>query len=105
MAVAADLRAELLRLVPDERRVSDGDSVLDQHAGDLSYHAAQRPDVVVYPESTAEVAAVLEYADAAGVAGVAFGGGPSLEGDLIPPPGGLSPHPTPRKPPAAVVPR
>ena len=62
MAVAADLRAELLRILPDERRVSDGESVLDQHAGDLSYHPAQRPDVVVFPESTAEVAAVLDAA-------------------------------------------
>ena len=90
MAVAADLRAELLRLVPDERRVSDGDSVLDQHAGDLSYHAAQRPDVVVYPESTAEVAAVLAYADAAGVPVVPFGAGTSLEGHVIPLRGGIS---------------
>ena len=90
MAVAADLRAELLRLVPDERRVSDGDSVLEQHAGDLSYHAAQRPDVVVYPESTAEVAAVLEYADAAGVPVVPFGAGTSLEGHVIPLQGGIS---------------
>jgi D-lactate dehydrogenase (cytochrome) len=90
MAVAADLRAELLRLVPDERRVSDSDSVLDQHAGDLSYHAAQRPDVVVYPESTAEVAAVLEYADAASVPVVPFGAGTSLEGHVIPLRGGIS---------------
>ena len=90
MAVAVDLRAELLRLVPDERRVNDGDSVLDQHAGDLSYHAPQRPDVVVYPESTGEVAAVLEYADAAGVAVVPFGAGTSLEGHVIPLQGGIS---------------
>src|SRR5260221_14231063 len=94
MGVAADLRAEVLRLVPDERRVSDGDSVLDQHAGDLSYHAAQRPDVVVYPESTAEVAAVLEYADAAGVAVVAAGAGTRPGGHVQPLHGGirLAPH-------------
>src|SRR6478752_6608732 len=52
VAVAADLRTELLRLVPDERRVSDVESVLEQHAADLSHHAPRRPDVVVYPEST-----------------------------------------------------
>jgi D-lactate dehydrogenase (cytochrome) len=90
MAVAADLRAELLRLVPDERRVSDGDSVLDQHAGDLTYHAPHRPDVVVFPESTDEVAAVLEYADAARVPVVPFGAGTSLEGHVIPLHGGIS---------------
>lgn len=90
MAVTANLRAELLRLVPDERRVSDGTSALDQHAADLSYHAPHRPDVVVWPESTDEVAAVLEYADAAGVPVVPFGAGTSLEGHVIPLHGGIS---------------
>jgi D-lactate dehydrogenase (cytochrome) len=84
------LRAELLRLVPDERRVSDGTSALDQHAADLSYHAPHRPDVVVWPESTDEVAAVLEYADAGGVPVVPFGAGTSLEGHVIPLHGGIS---------------
>jgi D-lactate dehydrogenase (cytochrome) len=90
VAVAADLRAELLRLVPDERRVNDGESVLDQHAADLSYHPAHRPDVVVFPESTAEVAAVLGYANESGVPVVAFGAGTSLEGHVIPLHGGIS---------------
>jgi D-lactate dehydrogenase (cytochrome) len=90
VAVTANLRAELLRLVPDERRVSDGTSALDQHAADLSYHAPHRPDVVVWPESTDEVAAVLEYADAAGVPVVPFGAGTSLEGHVIPLHGGIS---------------
>ena len=90
MAVAADLRTELLRLVPDERRVSDVESVLEQHGADLSHHAPRRPDVVVYPESTQEVAAVLEYADGAGVPVTAFGAGTSLEGHVIPLEGGIS---------------
>lgn len=90
MAVTADLRAELLRLVPDERRVSDGESALDQHSADLTYHAPHRPDVVVFPETTGEVAAVLEYADRAGVAVVPFGAGTSLEGHVIPLHGGIS---------------
>src|SRR2546425_897294 len=90
MAVAADLRADLLRLVPDERRVSDGESVLDQHAGDLTYHAPPRPDGVVWPEATDEIAAVLEYADAARVPVVPFGAGTSLEGHVIPLHGGIS---------------
>ncbi len=90
MAVTADLRAELLRIVPDERRVNDGESALDQHAGDLSYHPPHRPDVVVYPESAAEVAAVLAYANGAGIAVVPFGAGTSLEGHVIPLRGGIS---------------
>jgi D-lactate dehydrogenase (cytochrome) len=90
MAVAADLRAQLLRLVPDERRVSDGESALEQHAADLSYHAPHRPDVVVWPKSTEEVASVLEFADAEGVPVVPFGAGTSLEGHVIPLHGGIS---------------
>jgi D-lactate dehydrogenase (cytochrome) len=88
--VAADLRAQLLRLVPDERRVSDGESVLDQHAADLSYHPPHRPDVVVFPESTDEVARVLGWADEARVPIVPFGAGTSLEGHVIPLHGGIS---------------
>jgi D-lactate dehydrogenase (cytochrome) len=84
------LRAELLRLVPDERRVSDGVSVLDQHSADLSYHKPHRPDAVVFPVATAEVAAVLAYADRAGVPVVPFGSGTSLEGHVIPLHGGIS---------------
>jgi D-lactate dehydrogenase (cytochrome) len=90
VAVTADLRAELLRLVPDERRVSDGESVLDLHAADLSYHEPQRPDVVVFPETRDEVAAVLRYANDARVPVVPFGAGTSLEGHVIPLRGGIS---------------
>jgi D-lactate dehydrogenase (cytochrome) len=84
VATTADLRSELLHLVGDERRVNDGASALDQHGADLSYHPARRPDVVVYPESAAEVAAVLGYANAAGIPVVPFGAGTSLEGHVIP---------------------
>jgi D-lactate dehydrogenase (cytochrome) len=90
VAVAADLRTELLRLVPDERRVSAVESVLEQHGADLSHHAPRRPDIVVYPDSTQEVAAVLEYADGARVPVTPFGAGTSLEGHVIPLEGGIS---------------
>jgi D-lactate dehydrogenase (cytochrome) len=90
MAVAQDLRSQLLRVIPDERRVADGESALDQHAADLSYHEPRRPDVVVYPKSTAEVAAVLALADATGTPVVPFGAGTSLEGHVIPLHGGIS---------------
>ena len=90
MAVVADLRAGLLRLVPDESRVSEVESVLEQHGADLSYHEPHRPDVVVFAESTDEVSDVLAYANDAGVAVVPFGAGTSLEGHVIPLRGGIS---------------
>jgi D-lactate dehydrogenase (cytochrome) len=90
MAVAADLRAELLRLVPDERRVTTSASVLAQHGEDFSYHPACLPDVVVFAEGTAEVAAVLAFANRERIPVVPFGTGTSLEGHVIPTEGGIS---------------
>jgi D-lactate dehydrogenase (cytochrome) len=84
------LRSALLEILPDERRVVDGDSVLEQHGRDLSLHAPRRPDVVVFPVSTDEVARVLAFASAEGVPVVPFGAGTSLEGHVIPVAGGIS---------------
>jgi D-lactate dehydrogenase (cytochrome) len=84
------VRADLLQIVPDESRVSEVGSVLEQHGADLSYHEPHLPDAVVYPESTEEVAAVLAYANEAGVPVVPFGAGTSLEGHVIPLRGGIS---------------
>ena len=85
-----DLHGAVVALLGDERRVSASPSVLDQHAGDLSYHDAHAPDLVVYPESTEEVASVLAWANREGVPVVAFGAGTSLEGHVIPVRGGVS---------------
>jgi len=80
---------ELVALL-GERAVSTSESVLDQHANDPSHHPPHAPDVVVYPESTAEVARVLSWANERGVPVVPFGAGTSLEGHVIPTHGGIS---------------
>src|SRR3954452_22499934 len=82
MTIAADLR-ELVA-------VNDGESALDQHGSDLSYHPPARPDVVVYPESTEEVARVLAYAHERRGPVIPVGAGTSLEGHGIPLRGGIS---------------
>jgi D-lactate dehydrogenase (cytochrome) len=84
------MRAELLQLVPDESRVSTSESVLQQHGEDLSYHPPHEPDVVVFAETTEEVASVLRFANERGVAVTPFGAGTSLEGNAIPLRGGIS---------------
>lgn len=84
------MRADLLQIVPDETRVSEVGSVLEQHGADLSYHEPHLPDAVVYPVSTEEVRAILAYASGAGVPVVPFGAGTSLEGHVIPLRGGIS---------------
>jgi D-lactate dehydrogenase (cytochrome) len=88
--VTRDLRGSLVALLGDESRVSTSASVLDQHSRDLSYHEGRPPDVVVFPESTGEVASVLAWADAERIPVVAFGAGTSLEGHVIPTQGGIS---------------
>lgn len=70
--------------------VRDGDSELDLHGADLTFHEPHRPDLVVYPGSTADVAHVLQVANEQRIPVVAFGAGTSLEGHVIPIRGGIS---------------
>ena len=84
------LAAELGALLADPKRASAGDSIRSLHSEDISYHHAVLPDVVVFPETTAEVAAVLRYANAARLPVTPFGAGTSLEGHVIPVHGGIS---------------
>mgnify|MGYP002336051287 FL=1 len=89
-AAPARLLPALLDAVGDASRVSTGDSERDLHAADLTFHPPHRPDVVVYPLTTAEVAAVLAVADELRVPVTPFGAGSSLEGHVIPVAGGIS---------------
>jgi D-lactate dehydrogenase (cytochrome) len=84
------MRDALLELIGDEARVSVSPSVLDQHGSDFTHHRPHAPDVVVFPESTDEVAAVLRYANAERIPVVPYGAGSSLEGHTIPVRGGIS---------------
>lgn len=82
------LLADLQHVLPAER-ISAAQADRAQHAKDQSAHHAVLPDVVIWPESTAEVSAVLKYADARGVPVTAWGAGSSLEGNPIPVRGGV----------------
>jgi D-lactate dehydrogenase (cytochrome) len=69
-------------VAPD--RFSTGDSILDLHAKDQSPHPACRPEAVVWPQTAAEVAAVLKYANEHRIPVTGWGAGSSLEGNPIP---------------------
>lgn len=71
-------------------KVATGESVLDLHAGDLSYHPRHTPAAVVFPESTEDVSRLLAWANERGVPVVPFGAGTSLEGHVIPSDGAIS---------------
>lgn len=86
----AGLRDLLAGALGDPRRASDGDSERDLHASDLTFHPPVRPDVVVYPETTEEVARVLAIAHEQRIPVTPFAAGSSLEGHVIPVRGGIS---------------
>jgi len=65
-------------------------AIRDRHGHDESYHAAHAPDVVVFPQSAAEVAAILRLAQEFGAPVVPFGAGTSLEGQVAALKGGIS---------------
>src|SRR5438270_13903359 len=71
-------------------RVDTGESVRALHGVDLTSHPPRPPDAVAFPESTAEVAALLAYANERRIPVVAFGAGTSVEGHVIPVDGGIS---------------
>ncbi|RJQ65313.1 MAG: FAD-binding oxidoreductase [Desulfobacteraceae bacterium] len=78
----------LASLVAPER-CSTGESILNTHSRDQSRHPAVRPEVVIWPETKEEIAAILKYADEKRLPVTAWGAGSSLEGNPIPLCGGI----------------
>ncbi|MCL6594098.1 MAG: FAD-binding protein, partial [Alicyclobacillus sp.] len=83
--LVADLSALL-----SPHQVSTGESVLEQHSHDESYHRGGFPDVVVFPESTDDVVKVVRYAANHHIPVIPFGTGTGLEGHVIPVRGGIT---------------
>ena len=71
---------ELRALLPE--RVSTAAAVRERHGHDESYHRAAPPDAVVFPESTEEVARVVELCARHRCPVIPFGTGTSLEGHV-----------------------
>jgi D-lactate dehydrogenase (cytochrome) len=76
-------------VVPADR-ISRDRAVRREHATDFATPEGVEPAVVVSPESTAEVAAVLEAANERGVAVTPYAGGSGLEGGAVPAADGVS---------------
>ena len=72
-----------------EKHVSAGESNLDLHSRDESYHEPHRPDVVVWPQSTEDVVTAVRLAHERGYAVTPWCAGTSLEGNPIPVRGGI----------------
>src|SRR4051794_14055774 len=63
-------------------RATDGHAVREHHSHGESYHTPALPDVVCFPITTAEVAAIAAIAARHRLPVVAFGAGSSLEGHV-----------------------
>jgi D-lactate dehydrogenase (cytochrome) len=87
-AIVDDGFVDQLRAVVGDR-LSTAQSVRDQHGHDESYHPSEPPDVVVFPESTEEVQAIVRLCAAENVPVIPFGTGTSLEGHVAARNGGV----------------
>src|SRR5256885_47011 len=70
-------------------RLSTSTGVRDHHSKDESWHHPHRPDAVVFPDTTEEVAEIVRICAAHKTPVVAYGTGTSLEGNVIPHHGGV----------------
>ncbi len=80
---------QALESIVGPERVSTAQADRAQHARDESSHPEHLPDVVAWPQTTAEVSAILRHANEARLPVTAWGAGTSLEGNPIPTHGGL----------------
>ncbi len=86
---AQGIAGELARAVGD-RHVTTSDDERSRHGTDESFHPPHPPDVVVYPGSVDEVAAVVTACAERRVPMVPFGAGSSLEGHVAALHGGVA---------------
>lgn len=73
-----------------EANISTAQADIDLHARDQSDHEAHPAEVVIWPGSAEQVAAVLEIANEHCIPVTPWGVGTGLEGNSIPVHGGIS---------------
>src|SRR5262245_60616867 len=85
----SDDALEYLKKTVGSEFASVNQSDREHHAKDQSFHEPHLPAAVVFPESTAQVSAILKYANQHLIPITGFGAGTSLEGHTIPVAGGI----------------
>ena len=78
-----------IREIVGPERMSTGESVLDLHGKDESFHHKRRPDVVVWPLSAEEISRILKMGNRKRIPVTPWGAGTSVEGNPIPVEGGV----------------
>ncbi len=80
---------ESIRSIVGPDRMSQGESILDLHSKDESFHLKKKPDLVVWPLSGKEISQILKLANERRIPITPWGAGTSLEGNPIPVKGGI----------------
>jgi D-lactate dehydrogenase (cytochrome) len=80
---------EFIQSMVGVERLSTGESVLELHSKDESFHQRRKPDVVVWPLHTEEISQILKMANEKRIPVTPWGAGTSLEGNPIPVEGGI----------------
>jgi D-lactate dehydrogenase (cytochrome) len=80
-APARDTLIERLRAMLGDR-IGTSEALREQHGRGESWHPAQAPDAVAYPESNDEVAAIVRLCAETATPVIAYGSGTSLEGQV-----------------------
>jgi len=75
-------------IVPPER-VLTGESSLNLHSKDESFHKKCRPEVVILPQTSSEISEILKVANIKKIPVTPWGAGTSLEGNPMPSMGGI----------------
>ena len=84
-----DREVEAIRAIVGPERLSAGESVLDLHSKDESFHPRRKPDVVVWPLKAEEISDILKLANEKRIPVTPWGAGTSLEGNPVPSEGGI----------------
>ncbi|MGD0917616.1 MAG: FAD-binding oxidoreductase [Thermodesulfobacteriota bacterium] len=84
-----DRQLESIREIVGSERMSTGESILDLHGKDESFHPRRRPEVVIWPLSAEEISKILKIANEKRIPVTPWGAGTSLEGNPIPVEGGM----------------
>jgi D-lactate dehydrogenase (cytochrome) len=72
-----DRALESLRKIVESERISIGESILDLHAKDESFHERRKPDVVVWPLNAEEISEILKLANEKRISVTPWGAGTS----------------------------
>jgi len=79
----------IFKSIVDSERVSTGESILEIHSKDESFHTRCISEVVIFPKSSDEVSKVLNLANERRIPVTPWGAGTSLEGNPMPCMGGI----------------